>query len=133
KELLVGRESDSVGSDQLGCGQLHLAVLDAEDAAERQLLARIVVDARQPERWVGEVERAVRAVDEVVGAVEALALVAIGEHRERAGALQASDAAVAVLVDGEPPVAVERQAVGAGLVVLADVRAFVAALVAIYG
>ena len=67
-----------------------MTVGDAEDAAEGQLLARIVEELRQAERRIGEVERAVGVVDEIVRTVEPLALVAIGEHGELAVAARAA-------------------------------------------
>ena len=74
----------------------------AEDAAERQLLVGVVAHARQPERRVGEAQRAVGAVDEVVRAVEPAALEAVGEHGRVAVRVDADDAAVAVLADRQP-------------------------------
>ena len=78
-------------------------------------------------------ERAVGAVDEVVGRVQAPALVAVGHHGDVAVRLDAQDAAVAVLAHDQAPVGVEGQAVGAGLVIAPDVGARVAALGAEHG
>ena len=52
------------------------------------------------------------AHDDVVGAVEALALVAVGDHRDRAVVLGALDAPGAVRAAHEPALAVDRVAVG---------------------
>ena len=87
----------------------------------------------QSEGRVGEVERPVGAVDEVVGRVQPLALVAVRQHRDVAVRVDADDAPVAVLADRQQPGGREREAVRAGLVVAADVRAGVSALGAEHG
>ena len=48
-------------------------------------------------RRIGEVDGAVGGDDDIVGAVEALALVFVGEDRDRPVVLGAGDAAVAML------------------------------------
>src|SRR5438128_4145440 len=59
QEALVGRERDPVRSGEIRRHELQLAVVQAEHAAERELLARIVEGLRQPEWRVREVKGAV--------------------------------------------------------------------------
>ena len=75
-------------SDLLGKGAKcrPLAADERIDSAERQLLPRIVEKLRQAEGRVGEVQVAVLHEHEVVGAVEALALVAVDDRGALAGA-----------------------------------------------
>ena len=73
---LVGREGEPVGACQLVGDERDLTVAHAVDAAERELRVRGV---GEPEGWVGEEERPIRAVDEVVRAVQPPAFVAVGE------------------------------------------------------
>ena len=66
-----------------------------------------------------------REVDRV--AVEALALVGIGQDREVAPLFQSGHAAVAVLADREPSLAIERESVGARLMIFAYIGSRIAA------
>ena len=61
-------------------------------------------------------------------AIQPLSYVTIGEHGDVAVRLDADDAPVPVLANGEPPVRVEGEPVGAGLGVFPDVCSGVAAL-----
>ena len=78
-----------------------------------ELFLRIVVLAQEAVGGIGEVEVAVRLVDGVVGAVEPLALVAIGEDLELAVGFEPGDATVAVLAEDEPSLGVHGQPVRA--------------------
>src|SRR6516165_115011 len=126
--MFAGRQCDAAGRGQLRSDQEHGAVTDREDAAERQFLAGVAEPSRQAERRVGEVQRPVRAVHQVMGAVQPLSYVTIGEHGDVTVRLDADDAPVPVLANGEPPVRVEGEPVGAGLGVFPDVCSGVAAL-----
>ena len=121
--LLVRRERQAVRAAQLLADQLELLSRQPKDAAEWQFLARIVGELRQSKRGIGEVQRAVRFVDEIVRAVQSLAFEAIGKDGQRTGLFQTADAVVAMLVDRQASIAVERQAIGAWLSVFADVQA----------
>ena len=71
-----------------------------------------LVVAVDPVRGIGEPDRAVGLDDYVVGAVEALPLVAIGDDGDRPVVLGARDAPRAVLAAHEPTLAVDGVAVG---------------------
>src|SRR5881628_356192 len=126
--FFVGGEREPIRPEQVGAHDLQAAVLEQEDTAELQLLARIVVELRQPERRIGEIECAVRPVDEVVGAVQPLPFILLGQHGQHAVLFEPRNPPVAVLVDREPPVSIQGEPVRPGLVVLADVSACVPAL-----
>ena len=125
---LIGRQRDAIRPRQLRGNQRHLAVAHGEDAAERQLLLRVCECRGQAERRVGEVQGPVGGVHEVVGAVQPLAVILVGEDGDVAVRLNADHAPVPVLADGQPAFGVEGEPVRAGLGVAADVGAGVSAL-----
>ena len=67
-----------------GCpGLLRNSTGDAVDAIHLQFFGWVAVRLRsKPIGWIGEVERAVRLVDQVIGVVQALALVGVRENRD---------------------------------------------------
>src|SRR5207253_9308577 len=67
----------------------------------------------------------------IVGAVEPLALITIGQHGHLTVLLQANHASIAVLIDGQPSVLIESQTIRTGLSVLANIYARVTALCSI--
>src|SRR5207248_9719449 len=73
--FLIGRKVDAIGTLQLVGEQAQSGVCPGEDRAKGQFLARVLKESWQPGRRIGEVERPIRAVDEIVGTVKALALV----------------------------------------------------------
>src|SRR5256885_13472418 len=75
------------------------AVFPGEDPAKGQFLARVLKEFWQTEGRIGEVERPVRAVDEIVGTVKALTPIPLREYREGTIALQSCHTMPAVLVD----------------------------------
>ncbi len=75
KRFLVRRECESVGARQVLDHHLQFAAGIPEDAVEFQFLRVVVILLQQPVRRVREVERSVGLIHQVVGAVEALALV----------------------------------------------------------
>jgi hypothetical protein len=85
-----------------------LSSVEREYAAEGKLLARIVVEFRQSERRIGEKKRAVGAVHEIVGTVQTLTFILAGEHGDPAVFLHARDPTVAMFVDRQPALGVER-------------------------
>src|SRR5262249_33663185 len=130
--LLVGREDDAVRAFELAGEQPQSPIPPGEDPTKGQFLPRVVKKFRQAKGWVREIQRPVGAVDEIVRAVEALALVAIRQHGESAVAFQAGYLTSPVRVEGQSSLPVERQAVGARLAVLSDIRAVIPALVPEY-
>ena len=76
--------------------------------------ARLValVVRQDPVGRIGEPDRAVGLHHHVVGRVEPLALVIVGDDRDAAVDLGARDAPVAVLARDEPPLPVDGVAVG---------------------
>src|SRR4051812_14900165 len=86
----------------------------AIDAVEIELLFGISVLALQAVGRIGEIHVAIALEDDVIGAVEALAHVAI-DQRHFPAAFHARDTAVAVLAEDQPALKVAGQAVGAGL------------------
>src|SRR2546422_7590294 len=99
-------------------------------AVKKYLFSRVVEELGQPEGRVGEIERPIGPVNQVVGAVEPLSLVAVGKNGQRSVRLEAGHAAVAVLVDRQPALRIERQAVGSGLAVLGNVASGIPARLA---
>src|SRR5215470_187448 len=131
--FLIGREREPVRACQISADEFKLAVDQAIDAAEGKLLTRIVEELRQAEGRVGKVQRAVGAIHEIVRAVEALALVAIGEDGQLAVLLKPGNAAIPVFVDSDAVFGVEGQSVRTGLPVFADVGSRISTVRAIDG
>src|SRR5438552_1470371 len=121
--FLVGREREPIRARQIGAYEFQFAMDQAVDAAEWKLLAPIVEKLRQAERRIGKVERAVGAINEIVRAVEPLALVANGDHGQLAVIIKSRNAAIAVFVDRDAALGVEVQSVRTGLAVFADIGA----------
>ena len=95
ERLLVRREGEAVRRVQLLRQQGERAVgAEAVHALEGEFLLRIVPAIRQAVRRIGEVQRAGGVVDEVVRAVQTLAVVLVREARDLPVRLQARDAAV---------------------------------------
>src|SRR5512132_1657400 len=116
KRLLVGRKRDTVGSSELVEEQFQIALFrKAINTAERKLASRIIELPRQSERRICKVNSTVGSADEVVGAIQPPAVVAVGEHRLAAVRFQAAHAPVAMLADSEMPVDVKVQAISARL------------------
>jgi hypothetical protein len=113
---LVGREGEPVGALEVVGRDAALARrrIDAVDLAGSDLaLGRVtLVVALDAVRRVAEPHRAVRGHDDVVGAVEALAVVAVGDDGDRAVVLGALDAPGALRAAHEAPLAIDRVAVG---------------------
>src|SRR5262249_18424644 len=99
--LLVRREADPVGPRLVLAEGLELAVLDAVNPIELQFLLGIVVLLGEAVGRIREIEPTVRLERGVVRAVEALALVSVGEHDELVVRVEPRDAPVAVLANDE--------------------------------
>src|SRR6266481_5175881 len=127
--LLVGRKCKPIRATQFVGQQLDLFPVSryAEDTAVGQFFSWIVEELRESERRVGEIQRSVGLVDEVIGTVEPLSFVAVGQHRKLPVLFHANDPTIAVLVDGEPSLLIERETVGTGLTIFANVHPTVAA------
>ncbi len=124
---LVRGERDPVGPRELRRPEANLPLDHGEDTTEGQLLPAIFEELRQPKGRIGEEEAAVRTIDEVVRAIQSLPLELVGEDGRGTGRLHPDDAPVAVLVDRKATLRIKGDAVGAGLAVLGDVGAGVAA------
>ncbi len=126
--LAVRCEGDAVRTLELVAQQSRAAAVGAIHAAERQLLARIVVELRQAEWRIGEVDGAIRRVHEVVRTVQAFALIAVREHCLAAVRFDAHDAMVAVLVDRQSALRIQRESIRAGLPEESDIASGIAAV-----
>src|SRR5581483_11361637 len=124
---------DPVGASQVGADQPQHAVFYGEHAAVRQFLARIVEELRKAEWRVGEVERSIRSIHQVIPTVKTFTIVAIGEHGNRTIGFKPRDTAVPVLIDGQPGQTIQREAIRTGLAVFRDVGARITARATEYG
>ena len=112
---LVGREGEPVRAVDVAAhdGQAPARRIHAIDVG-RQLRrgAMSLVEAEHAEGRVGEPDRPVRPAHDVVGRVERLAVVAVGDHRDRPVVFGARDPPRVVLAGEEPALPVARVAVG---------------------
>ena len=112
----VGGEREPVRAFEVVGHEDDMAIgrVDAVHVARADLalgpLALVV--AEDPVRRVGEPHHAVVVDDDVVRAVQPLAVPPVGEHRDRTVVLGACDAAAALLAADQPSLAVEGQPVG---------------------
>src|SRR4051794_31656401 len=117
EDALVGGEAEAVGLAEVVIEQLGLAAAGGKpvQALEGEVLLALDAEPRHaPVRRVGEVDRAVALYDDVVGAVELLALEVRRQHLAAGAAavrVHADDRARDVLADDEAPVEVERHPV----------------------
>src|SRR4051812_9737507 len=117
EDALVGGEAQPVGLAEVVVEQLRLAAAGREpvEALEGEVLLALDAEpGHAPVRRVREVDRAVAFDDDVVGAVELLALEVRRQHlaaRPRPVGVHPHDRARDVLADDEPAVEVERHAV----------------------
>ena len=112
QQVLLGRERDAVGPGLVPDEQLQLAVrVQPVDAVEVELAQRRLLQPVEAVRRVGEVERSIAGVHQIVGAVEPAPLVVVGQHRTGAVFFEPRDAPVAVFGNDQPSLAVERQPV----------------------
>src|SRR5690348_223401 len=125
--FFIGRERNAVGPCEVLDQKLKMAIVgrrsrlvrgcarQAVNAVEWQFLQRIFVALRrQAVGWIGKIERAVGFVDQVIGAAQALALIAVAEHRElgaRFQRLKAINIALGVARDDEAALLIECHAV----------------------
>src|SRR6266446_8462688 len=95
--------------------------MDGIDPGEGGLATGIIMELWQSERRIGEKKCAIATIDQIVRRVQTLAIVAVGEDGGEPVLLDADDAPVAVLANGQPALRVNGQAVRAGLAVFANV------------
>ena len=111
-----GEKARPLGAAMSSSIHLQLAArrVDAVDrrAAVPAVGRRAFPVAGDAERRVGEPDAAVARADDVVGRVQALALVAVGQHGDAAVVFGARDAPRQVLAGQQPALAVARVAVG---------------------
>jgi len=113
--LLVGREGEAIGAGDLvdhhgelaGCG---IEAIDGGLVVALRLVALVV--AQDAEGRIGEPNRAVGFHHHVVGRVQGLAVVGIGQHGDGAVILEAHDAPRIVLAGDQPAAPVTGVAVG---------------------
>ena len=112
----IQREAQAVRLLEIRHEQLQLRAFGAPavDAAEieRERTRYADILAYAAERRVAEIDRAVGLNDDIVGTVEPLAVITVGEHREGTVVLGAGDAAVSLLATDQPPRAVHGVTVG---------------------
>src|SRR6185312_13761932 len=110
REAETVRPADIVGDDR----HLAAAAVDAVDAGDRQLgLGAIAfVLAADPERRVGEPDRAVGFDDDVIRRIERLALEAVAQGGDGAVVLGAAYLAAAMLAGDEAALTIAGVAVG---------------------
>src|SRR5688572_27743939 len=116
EDFLVGREAEAVGIDiVLGDdGQLLAVGRDPEDRLCFEIALQIVADhtdVQESARRIGEPHRAIRFDDDVVRAVELLALPPLGERCPGTVLLHTENGASAPARDDEPVLQVETRAV----------------------
>jgi hypothetical protein len=113
---LVRREGEPVRILEVGEHGDRAARIDAIDRGIRQLPLR----ERHPQARVGEVDAPVGAAHDVVGPVEALALVAVAEDLDLPVRARPGDAPVAALAHDEPALEIERRAIALAGVLAED-------------
>ena len=115
--LLIGGKADAVGTGHRVAQERYRAVGgDPVDATEVEFAALVVEALGEAVGGVGEVDRAGGVNGDVVGAVEPLPLVVVGDGPLAPAGREPADAAVAMLAGDEVALTVEREAVAAALV-----------------
>src|SRR5690242_3380400 len=84
-------------------------------------------------RGVCEIERPVGLVHEIIGTVEPFALIALGQHGQRAIALESRDTAVAGFADGQSSLRIKRKAIRADVRAGRPVGAVITAMIPEHG
>src|SRR5271163_365437 len=111
QKFFIGSKREAVGAAKILDQQIHFSILHAIHAGERNF-ARAFRCGKAIGR-IGEIDGVVGFDDHVIGAADALAIVAIGDHRARAVFLEACDAAIAVLAKNQVAFHVNRQPIRA--------------------
>ena len=107
----IRRERDSIGAFQIGAHQLQLGLIEGKHAAVGKPFTRVVVGFRQTERRIAKEERSVGAIDEIIGTVEPLAFVAVGQAQfALTVVLPVAELAFVVAAVGTPEIAPAGQA-----------------------
>src|SRR5581483_5835925 len=95
--FLVGGKRDSVGRFELFSEELQLPIAPAIHALKGQFLLGIVTALAQAVWRIREIERAIGFVYQVVGAVQALSLIFIGQRGAFAVFFYTHNAMIAML------------------------------------
>ena len=122
ERAIVRRKSDPVGTRQFIGQQGYLSATahrESVDPLMRKFLCRIFHLSLETVRGVGEVQVPIGMEDGVVGTVEAMTLVSVGERekfrlREVQRRIQSGDTAVPVLAKHQMTARVEQESVGPG-------------------
>src|SRR5690242_19871883 len=125
--FFIRRERNTVGACEVLDQKLKVAIVgrasrlvrgcarQTVNAVERRVLRRIFVAlGRQAMRWISKIERTVGFMDQVIGAVQALALIAVAEGGElgaRFQRLKAIDIPLRMARNGEAALLIECHAV----------------------
>src|SRR6185437_9595725 len=115
EQTFVGREGKTVRPLEIVGHDLQAAILRIETVQHRRLLRRLLaafvvgIDAVMR---VAEPDRAVRPADHIIGRIQALAHIAVGQHGDAAVEFRASDAAMPVRTADQPTLPVAGMAVG---------------------
>src|SRR5207302_5891703 len=89
--LSIGGEGQPVGLGQIPCEQAYFAIrIETIHSLERNLL---LLSLHQVQSRIGEIDRAVRADDHIVGAIEAFPLIAVGQNFVKSVGLDLDDGA----------------------------------------
>ena len=116
EQALVRREGEAVrphhvGDDGRDLARARIDAIDVAAADLRRLPVALVIGV-DAIGGIGEPDRAVRLHDDVVGGVEPLALIAVGEHHDAAVPMGHGDAARQMLAGDQPALVVDGVAVG---------------------
>src|SRR6516162_11615759 len=99
EEFFVGRETEAVRAVQILGREYDLSrLLHRENAAERQFLARIFEKLWQSKRRIGEIQRAVAAVNQIIRTVQASAFKFVRKYGELPVALKPHHSTISMLV-----------------------------------
>src|SRR5262249_37501757 len=132
--FLIRRECQTVRTAQLLTDQLNLAGGgNTIDTADWQLFARIVEEFRQSEGWVSEIERSIRLINQIIRTVEPLSLIPVSKNGFSAILFHSNDPPVDVLVNREPAIQIDSQAIRSWLTVLSNICTVIAAFLAVDG
>ena len=109
--LFVGREGNSIRSAEVARNEANVSVLHREHAFKWEFFAEIVVELWQSERRICDVEYAIGTINKVVGTIESLPFEFVDKNGLSSICFHANHASIPVLVDREPTLGVQSQAI----------------------
>src|SRR6185295_15732664 len=109
--LFIRRQGDSVWSSKVLADELQFAFVNRVNAAEAELLSRIIEEPWKAERRIGKEERAVGSIDKIVWTVQPVAIVAVCKHGLRPVSFVSHHSMIAVLIDRQASLRIERQSI----------------------